>query len=85
MKPFGASKSGFEETSCRVLPQDRLLSFGGRGGRCLDELADLIESFSIGGGGVADPGESTAVPSGNWGRSGTTRWAAIALAASLML
>lgn len=65
-----------------MLPRDLLLSFGGGGGRFLDELADRIESFSMGGGGVADPGESTAVPSGNCGRSGTTKWATSALAAS---
>lgn len=65
MKPFGDNRSGFAETSCRVLPRDLLLSFGGGGGRCLDELSDRIESFSIGGGGVADLGELTAVPSGN--------------------
>lgn len=65
MKPFGDNKSGLAETSCRALLRDLLLSFGGGGGRCLDELPDRIESFSIGGGGVADLGELTAVPSGS--------------------
>jgi len=65
LKPFGDNRSGFDATSCRALLRDRLLSFGGGGGRFLDELADRIESFSIGGGGVADLGELTAVPSGS--------------------
>ena len=65
MKPLGVNRSGFEATSCRVRPRELLLSFGGGGGRCREELADLTESFSIGGGGVADLGELTAVPSGN--------------------
>ncbi len=65
VNPLGDNRSGFGETSCKVLLRDLLFSFGGSGGRCLDEFADLIESFSIGGGGVADLGVLTAVPSGS--------------------
>lgn len=62
------------DTRWSVLPLDSLLSrsFGGNGGRCLEELWDRTESFSIGGGGVAEPGESTAEPSGRRGNSGMT-------------
>ena len=65
LNPFGDNRSGFDETSWRLVPRDLLLSFGGGWGRCPDELADRIESFSIGGGGGADLGELTAVPSGS--------------------
>jgi hypothetical protein len=78
--PFalGDNKSGFEVTSCNVLPRDLALrsvpSFGGGiGRRCRDELADRIESFSIGGGGEATSGESSCECSGNPGRSVRTR------------
>ncbi len=72
--PFGgARRSGFVETNWSVLPgRDRLLSLGGGGGRRREELAerDRIESFSIGGGGIGEPGESRVLPSGNRGSSG---------------
>ena len=55
-----------------MLTWEGRLSFGGRGGLCLEELTDRAVSFSIGGGGVADSGESTAAPSGKRGSSGTT-------------
>lgn len=74
MPDGGTNNSGLAVTNWRVLPLDlRLsLSFGGRGGRCLEELRERTESFSIGGGGgVLDFGESTAVPSGKRGRSVT--------------
>ena len=76
--PFGGAKrSGLVETSCRVLPRDRLASFGGRGGRRRVELVDrgLTSSFSIGGGGTGDFGESKLIPSGSLGSSGSTSWA----------
>lgn len=69
----GARRSGFVETSWSVLPgRDPLLSLGGGGGRGREELAERerIESFSIGGGGTGEPGESRALPSGNRGSSG---------------
>ena len=72
--PFGgASRSGFLEISCSVLPgRDCLFSLGGGGGRRCEELteSERIESFSIGGGGTGDLGESRVLPSGNRGRSG---------------
>ena len=55
-----------------LLLLDLRFSFGGGGGRCCDELVERTESFSIGGGGVAVPAESTAEPSGKRGSSGTT-------------
>ena len=73
--PFGGAKrSGLVETNCRVLPRDRLTSFGGRGGRRRVELVDrgLTLSFSTGGGGTGDFGESKLIPSGNFGSSGST-------------
>ena len=73
VKPFGVKRSGFWATTWRVLLLDLLLSLGGRGGLCLEELRDLKGSFSMGGGGVAERGDSTALPSGSCGRSGTTR------------
>lgn len=36
----GAKRSWFEATSWSVLPRDLLLSLGGRGGRCRDELCE---------------------------------------------
>ena len=68
----GARSSGLVETSWSVLPLERRRSrgFGGGSGLCLDELAERIESFSIGGGGVEEDGDSTAAPSGSRGRSG---------------
>lgn len=71
----GTRRSGFVETSWSVLPgRDRLLSLGGGGGggRRQEELAERerIESFSIGGGGTGDPGESRVLPSGKRGSSG---------------
>ena len=70
----GVRSSGLVETSWSVLTLDRRRSlvFGGGGGRCLEELAERIESFSIGGGGVDEAGDSMAAPSGNLGRSGMT-------------
>jgi hypothetical protein len=59
-------------TSCKVLLL-RFRSLGGGGGR--EVLGERIESLSSGGGGVADAGETTAVPSGSWGRSVTSIWA----------
>ena len=58
-----------------MLPgRDRLLSLGGGGGRRRDELTERerIESFSIGGGGAGDRGESRVLPSGKRGSSGRT-------------
>ncbi len=57
-----------------MLPRLRALlivpSFGGGiGRRCLDELADLIESFSMGRGAVIEEGELSCSFSGNPGRS----------------
>ena len=65
--PFGgASRSGLPIAVWRALPRfDWRLSFGGRAGRWPRELPEWIESFSIGGGGVDDPGESTALFSGS--------------------
>jgi len=71
--PFdGDKRSGFVATNCSVLPRDRLNSLGGGGGRCRVELIDRErnESFSIGVGGMGDPGVSTVIPSGNRGSSG---------------
>ena len=70
----GASKSELAETSCNVLPRDLLLSFGGRGGRRRVELIDRVRigSFSMGGGGAGELGESRVMPSGSRGSSGST-------------
>lgn len=70
------------ETSWRVLPRDRLISFGGRGGLRRVELIERVRtgSFSIGGGGIGDPGESRLIPSGNFGTSGRINWASLFLA-----
>lgn len=79
--PFGGAKrSGFVEINWRVLPRDRLLSFGGGSGRRLVELIERerTESFSIGGGGAGEPGESIVRPSGSRGSSGRTSWAGMA-------
>jgi hypothetical protein len=54
--------------SWSVLFLDLRRSFGGKEGRCLDELTDLMESLSIGGGGVGDP-DSSFLVSGNCGSS----------------
>lgn len=74
--PFGgARRSGLVETIWSVLPgRNRLVSFGGGGGRCREELTEreCIESFSIGGGGTGEPGETKVLPSGNRGSSGRT-------------
>ena len=58
-----------------MLPRDLLRSLGGGTGRCREELAERMESFSIGGGGVGEVGDSSAIPSGNRGSSGSTIWA----------
>ena len=57
-----------------MLPLDRLTSFGGRGGRRLEELTERCRtgSFSIGGGGSGEFGESRLIPSRNLGSSGRT-------------
>lgn len=70
----GANRSEFVETSCSVLPRERLTSFGGRGGRCLEELVERArsESFSTGAGGTGESGESRLIPSGSLGSSGKT-------------
>ena len=70
----GIGSSGLVETSWSVLPLERRRSrdLGGGGGRCREELVERIESFSIGGGGVEEAGDSMAAPSGNLGRSGMT-------------
>ena len=62
----GASRSGFAVIVWSALPRrDWPVSLGGRAGRWPEELAEWMESFSIGGGGVDDPGESTALFSGS--------------------
>ena len=71
--PFaGGNKSGLFETSCSVLPRDRLLSLGGGTGLRLLELMDRgrTGSFSIGGGGNGEFGESSVMSSGSRGSSG---------------
>lgn len=76
MMPLGGgSNSGLPETSCNVLLRDLRHSLGGGGGRLLEELKERTGSFSIGGGGVADVGESTTPNSGRRGKSGTISWA----------
>lgn len=61
------ANSGLLAMSCRLLLLRRR-SLGGRGG--LEPLVDSrARSFSIGGGGVLCPGDSTAEPSGSRGRS----------------
>ena len=65
-----------------MLPRARLTSFGGGAGRRWEELTDRFRtgSFSIGGGGTGDFGESRLIPSGNLGSSGITSWALSCLA-----
>ena len=55
-----------------MLPRDRLTSFGGGAGRRREELTERFRtgSFSIGGGGTGEFGESRLIPSGNLGSSG---------------
>ena len=67
----GTSGSGFDAfTNCLVLPLDLRLSLGGGGGPGGVELVARTGSFSMGGGGVADRGESSVAPSGSLGNSG---------------
>ena len=73
--PFvGAMRAELVETSCNVLPRDRLLSLGGGIGLLWFELAEraCASSFSIGGGGTGEPGESRVKSSGRRGSSGKT-------------
>lgn len=81
----GARSSRLEATNWRVLPLDLLRSLGGGGGRCRDEFAERTGSFSIGGGGVADCGESMTAPSGSFGSSGRTSCADFKLARPRLL
>ena len=77
--PFGVvDKSGLFEIRCNVLAPDRRLSLGGGAGLLLGELTDRgrMGSFSTGGGGIGDAGESSMIPSGRRGSSGRTSWAA---------
>ena len=61
-------KSALGGTRNCPLCRDRLLSLGGGGGRCRDELAERRLSLEIGGG-LLVCGECTAVFSGSCGRS----------------
>lgn len=63
---LGDNRSGFMVVSCKELFRGLLLgSFGGSGGRCLDELTERIESLSIGRGGGGESSEPMSAISGN--------------------
>lgn len=44
-------------------------------GRCLEELAERIESLSIGGGGITESGDCVIADSGSLGTSGIESFA----------
>lgn len=73
--PFCCVNSGWEVLTWSTLGRERLPSFGGGMGRCLEELTERIESLSIGGGGLVKSGDCRAARvarSGSFGTSGSS-------------
>ena len=58
-----------------MLGREGRLSLGGGMGRCLEELAERIESLSIGGGGITESGDCVMAGSGSLGTSGIESFA----------
>lgn len=73
--PLGRSSSGVDVLSCSVLACDLRFSFGGGTGRGWEDIEERTESFSTGGGGRMESGDSTFDDSGSFGSSGITIFA----------